>query len=56
VGDLHVRLRVWTPPKVSREMEELFTRLKDLEGDPPAAERPSARGFWDKMKEALGGG
>jgi molecular chaperone DnaJ len=55
VGDLHVRLRVWTPPKLSREMEELFTRLKDLEGDPPATERSSARGFWGKMKEALGG-
>jgi molecular chaperone DnaJ len=54
-GDLHVRLRVWTPPKLSREMEELFAKLRELEGDPPAAERSGAKGFWDKMKEALGG-
>ena len=55
VGDLHVRVRVWTPAKLSRELEELFARLKDIEGDPPATERSGGRGFWDKMKEALGG-
>jgi molecular chaperone DnaJ len=55
VGDLHVRVRLWTPAKLSRELEELFTRLKDIEGDPPATERAGGKGFWDKMKEALGG-
>jgi molecular chaperone DnaJ len=55
VGDLHVRLRVWTPAKLSRELEEVFVRLKDLEGEPPAVEGSEGKGFWDKMKEALGG-
>jgi molecular chaperone DnaJ len=54
IGDLHVRVRVWTPAKLSKELEELFARLKGLEGDPPSALQ-SGRGFWDKMKEALGG-
>jgi molecular chaperone DnaJ len=54
VGDLHVRIRVWTPPKLSREMEELFQQLQAVEGEPPSAEK-SGKGLWDRMKEALGG-
>jgi molecular chaperone DnaJ len=54
VGDLHVRVQVWTPTRVSGEAEELLRRLRDVEGEPPAAER-SGKGFWDRMKEALGG-
>jgi molecular chaperone DnaJ len=54
MGDLHVRLRVWTPTRLSHEQAELFEQLKQTEGDPPAAER-SGKGFWDKMKEVLGG-
>jgi molecular chaperone DnaJ len=54
VGDLHVRVRVWTPPRLSRELEELFRRLQGMEGDPPSASK-EGRGFWDRMKEALGG-
>jgi molecular chaperone DnaJ len=55
VGDLHVRIRVWTPPKLTREMEELFQKLQSVEGEPPSAEK-SGKGLWDRMKEALGGG
>jgi molecular chaperone DnaJ len=54
VGDLHVRVNVWTPPRLSREMEDLFRRLKDVEGEPPSAEK-RGKGLWDRMKEALGG-
>ncbi|HEY0970527.1 MAG TPA: molecular chaperone DnaJ [Gemmatimonadales bacterium] len=52
VGDLHVRVQLWTPEEVSDEERELLDRLATLQGTPPA-ERP-ARGFWSKMKEALG--
>jgi molecular chaperone DnaJ len=54
VGDLHVRVNVWTPPRLSREMEDLFRRLKEVEGEPPSAEK-RGKGLWDRMKEALGG-
>lgn len=53
VGDLHVRVNVWTPPKLSREMEDLFGKLREIEGEPPVEK--TGRGFWDRMKEALGG-
>lgn len=53
VGDLHVRVNVWTPAKLSREMEDLFEKLREVEGEPPSEK--GGRGFWDRMKEALGG-
>jgi len=53
VGDLHVRVNVWTPAKLTHEMEALFAQLREVEGEPPAEK--SSRGFWDRMKEALGG-
>ncbi len=51
-GDLHVRIGIWTPERLSGEMEELFRRLAQVEGEPPAAK--GGRSFWDRMKEALG--
>jgi molecular chaperone DnaJ len=54
-GDLHVRARVWTPARLDRETQELFERLKGREGEPPAAE-PSGKKFWEKVRDALGGG
>jgi molecular chaperone DnaJ len=53
-GDLHVRLQVWTPTDLSSEQEELFQRLRGLEGEPPGDEGLGRR-FWNRMKEALGG-
>ncbi len=53
-GDLHVRLQVWTPKHLAQEQEELFRRLRELEGEPPADERLGRR-FWSRMKEAFGG-
>jgi molecular chaperone DnaJ len=52
VGDLHVRVQLWTPDTVSREEEELLRRLATLQGAPP--EQGRSKGFWTKMKEALG--
>ena len=53
-GDLHVRLQVWTPTHLTREQEELFKQLADLEGDPPGDESIGRR-FWNRMREAFGG-
>lgn len=54
-GDLHVRVRIWTPPRLSKELEELFRKLQGIEGEPPSTNR-DGKGFWDRMKEAFGGG
>ncbi|MFI5208594.1 MAG: DnaJ C-terminal domain-containing protein, partial [Gemmatimonadales bacterium] len=51
-GDLHVRIGIWTPERLTPETEQLFRRLKEVEGEPPAAR--AGRSFWDRMKEALG--
>ena len=52
VGDLHVRVQLWTPEELGDEERTLLQRLQELQGAPPK-ERPS-KGFWSKMKEALG--
>ncbi len=51
VGDLHVRLQLYTPEQLSSEEETLIKRLAELQVAP--AQR-SARGFWSKVKESLG--
>jgi molecular chaperone DnaJ len=50
VGDLLVRLHIWTPEKLSDEQARLFRELAVLEGEPPQR----SAGFWSKLKEALG--
>jgi molecular chaperone DnaJ len=50
VGDLLIRVHVWTPEKLTAEQERLFRQLADLECDPPKREA----GFWSKLREALG--
>ena len=52
VGDLHVRVQLWTPEAISPEETDLLARLAALQGAPP--EQGRAKGFWTKMKEALG--
>jgi molecular chaperone DnaJ len=49
-GDLLIRVRVWTPERLSDEQERLFRQLATLEGEPPKR----SPGFWSKLKEALG--
>ena len=49
-GDLHVRCHVWTPEQLTSEQERLFRELAAVEGEPPKR----GRGFWSKLKEALG--
>jgi molecular chaperone DnaJ len=51
VGDLHVRIQLWTPDALSAEEEELIKRLAELRSKAPA---PQQKGFWNKVKESLG--
>ncbi len=50
VGDLHVRVQLWTPSSVSREEEALLRQLAEMQKPPESREK----GFWTRMKEALG--
>ena len=51
-GDLHVRVQLWTPSELTTEEERLLQRLAELRPSVPSETR--AKGFWAKMKEALG--
>jgi molecular chaperone DnaJ len=51
IGDLHVRVQLWTPETVSREEEQIVRQLDTFASRPPQAR---SKGFWTKMKEALG--
>ena len=51
VGDLHVRVQLWTPDSLGPEEETLVRRLAELQQKPPETR---SKGFWSKMKEALG--
>jgi molecular chaperone DnaJ len=50
-GDLHVRVQLWTPDALSDEEEQLIQRLAEVQRSVPA---DRDKGFWAKMKEALG--
>jgi molecular chaperone DnaJ len=50
-GDLHVRVQLWTPEKLSPEEEQIIERLAKVQQSVPA---DRGKGFWAKMKEALG--
>jgi molecular chaperone DnaJ len=52
-GDLHVRVHVWTPVRLTDEQRTLFEQLAEHEGEPPGEESLGRR-FWNRMKEALG--
>jgi molecular chaperone DnaJ len=52
VGDLHVRVQVWTPTELSREEERLIGELLAIQARPPEKRE---KGFWAKMKEAITG-
>ena len=50
-GDLHIRVQLWTPDKLSDEEERLISRLGEIQRSVPADRE---KGLWAKMKEALG--
>lgn len=50
VGDVQVRVHIWTPDDLNDEQRRLFTELAAHEGEGPSRKG----GFWNKLKEALG--
>lgn len=52
VGDLHVRVQLWTPDKLSPREEQLVRELATAGERAP--QQKHHKGLWDKMKEALG--
>jgi molecular chaperone DnaJ len=55
-GDMIVRVLVWTPTHLSPKQEQIFRELGATEVTPPApGEAGDDRGFWSRVKEALGG-
>ncbi len=51
-GDLHVRVQLWTPERLTDEEKQIIGRLNELQPGVPTDSR--GKGFWAKMKEALG--
>jgi molecular chaperone DnaJ len=51
VGDLHVRLQLFTPETLAPEEETLIKRLGEIQSAPV---QRRAKGFWSKIKESLG--
>jgi len=50
-GNLHVRIHVWTPSKLTAEQRKLLEQLSEIEDAPP--EKESGK-FWDTIRRALG--
>jgi molecular chaperone DnaJ len=51
VGDLHVRLQLYTPEEITAEEETLIKRLGEIQKAPLQRRQ---KGFWSKIKESLG--
>jgi len=51
-GDLHVRVHVWTPTKLSPEQRSALEALAKIEGAPPTEN--AGRQIWEDLKRALG--
>jgi molecular chaperone DnaJ len=50
MGDLHVRLQLWTPDSFSDAETSLLRQLGELQQVPA----PRPKGLWSKLKESLG--
>lgn len=51
VGDLHVRVQVWTPSDLTSDEKRVIDELAKVHSPVPLGRN---KGFWAKMKEALG--
>jgi molecular chaperone DnaJ len=52
-GDLHVRVHVWTPTKLTPEQRVVLESLAKIEGKPPA-EGASGKKLWEQLRQAFG--
>ncbi|HEX5438608.1 MAG TPA: molecular chaperone DnaJ [Gemmatimonadaceae bacterium] len=50
-GDMEVRVQLWTPQSVTNEQEALVRQLASMDTEKPGQRE---KGFWSKVKEALG--
>ncbi len=51
IGDLHVRVQVWTPSDLTADEKRVIDELANVHSAVPVGRH---KGFWAKMKEALG--
>ena len=51
-GDLHVRVLVWTPAKLTAEQAKLFEDLAKVEGKPPV--EGAGKRIWEQSRAAFG--
>jgi molecular chaperone DnaJ len=51
-GDLHVRVHVWTPNKLTAEQHQLLEKLAEIED--PVPEESGGSNFWDTVRRVLG--
>ena len=51
-GDLHVRVHVWTPTKLTAEQRRVLEELAQVETAPPV--EGGGRRFWEELKRAFG--
>jgi molecular chaperone DnaJ len=51
LGDLNVRVQLWTPQEMSMDEQELVRQLAEHSAKPPLSRE---KGFWSKVKDALG--
>jgi molecular chaperone DnaJ len=54
-GDMIVRVLVWTPTELTPRQDELFRQLAEVESAAPERDGREDRGFWSRVREALGG-
>ena len=54
-GDLHVRVRVWTPTHLTAEQRAVLEQFAKIEGKPPA-DAGNGKKFWSELRRAFGGG
>ncbi|HEU5262634.1 MAG TPA: molecular chaperone DnaJ [Gemmatimonadales bacterium] len=52
-GDLHVRVHVWTPTKLTPEQRAVLEQLAKIETAPPSEERVGKK-FWEQLRQAFG--
>ena len=55
LGDMIVRVVVWTPTSLTPEQEALLRKLAKIEAAAPAeVDMDEDRGFWSRVREAFG--
>jgi molecular chaperone DnaJ len=51
IGDLHVRVQLWTPDRLTDREQELIRELGKVQKSVPV---DRGKSFWTRMRDALG--